>query len=237
MAPRTPKPGSALWWAAHATRVRRATGRAGRSRALATALKLVDEEGPTSLTMRRLATELGTGPATLYGYFDSRDALLAELVDESLAGFELPDPPPPDWHQAALATGRRFRVALLAHPNLLPLLPVGQLAGPNALRSLEAAMAGMVGYGFTTEVAARTIMLATHYVMGFCIQEAGGQIPSGRDRNDYHRLLAGLPVDVYPQLVAGAPALAATSADEEFDLGLELLLGRLRPPGPSLADR
>jgi AcrR family transcriptional regulator len=199
-------------------------------------MELVDEEGPTSLTMRRLANELGTGPATLYGYFDSRDALLAELVDESLAGFELPDPPPADWHEAALATGRRFRATLLAHPNLLPLLPVGQLAGPNSLRSLEAAIAGMAGYGFTTDAAARAVMLATHYVMGFCIQEAGGQIPSGGDRDDYHRLLAGLPAGVYPLLVAGAPALADTSADEEFDLGLELLVGRLEPPSAPVGD-
>jgi AcrR family transcriptional regulator len=220
------EPGSARWWREHSARVRRAPGREGRSKVLEIALQIVDLEGPRALTMRRLASELHTGPATLYGYFDSRDALLAELVDESLASFELPSPPPDVWYEGALETARRFRSTLLAHPNLLPLLPTGQLAGPNALRVLEAAISGMVDYGFTIDQAAQTVMIGTHYVMGFCIQESGGQIPSSQDRREYHRFLKSLSTAEFPTLVKSVPSLVAMSANEEFEIGLRLLLSR-----------
>jgi len=46
---------------------------------LATASGLVAQEGLEALTLHRLARELDYVPAALYRYFDSKDALLAEL--------------------------------------------------------------------------------------------------------------------------------------------------------------
>ncbi len=39
------------------------------------ALKIVDEEGLSALSMRALAAVLGTGPMTIYNYFHDRDEL------------------------------------------------------------------------------------------------------------------------------------------------------------------
>ncbi len=45
------------------------------------AFDLVDAEGAAALTIARLARELGVGPMTIYGYADSKDAILAMLPD------------------------------------------------------------------------------------------------------------------------------------------------------------
>lgn len=62
------------------------TGRTGRRTGLdrddvvAAALDLVLREGPASLTMRRLATDLGVGTPTIYWHVGSRDELVAAVI-------------------------------------------------------------------------------------------------------------------------------------------------------------
>lgn len=47
---------------------------------VAAALELVEREGPASLTMRRLATDLDVGTPTIYWHVGSRDELIAEII-------------------------------------------------------------------------------------------------------------------------------------------------------------
>ncbi|MEU3947974.1 TetR family transcriptional regulator [Streptomyces sp. NPDC029526] len=56
-------------------------GRLSRERVLAAALALVDEEGLSALSMRRLGAELGVEAMALYRYAASKDALLDGLVE------------------------------------------------------------------------------------------------------------------------------------------------------------
>ncbi|MFF9132678.1 MULTISPECIES: TetR/AcrR family transcriptional regulator [unclassified Streptomyces] len=56
-------------------------GRLSRERVLATALELVDREGLSALSMRRLGAELGVEAMALYRYAEGKDALLDGLVE------------------------------------------------------------------------------------------------------------------------------------------------------------
>jgi TetR/AcrR family tetracycline transcriptional repressor len=47
---------------------------------VATALALVEKEGPGALTMRRLATELAVTTTTVYWHVGSRDELITEII-------------------------------------------------------------------------------------------------------------------------------------------------------------
>jgi AcrR family transcriptional regulator len=55
-----------------------------RARALDAAMELVVARGPDGVNLREIASELNTGPASLYYHFKNKDALLAELA---AAGF------------------------------------------------------------------------------------------------------------------------------------------------------
>jgi AcrR family transcriptional regulator len=48
----------------------------------AAAIDLLEEEGETALTLRRIAGVLGITPNALYRYFRSRDVLIAAVADE-----------------------------------------------------------------------------------------------------------------------------------------------------------
>src|SRR5690606_28180815 len=56
-------------------------GRLSRERVLAAALRLVDDEGLSALSMRRLGAELSVEAMALYRYAASKDALLDGLVE------------------------------------------------------------------------------------------------------------------------------------------------------------
>lgn len=51
------------------------------------ASRLVAEEGPSALTMRRLATELGASTMVLYSRFESREELVVQLLLEAFSRF------------------------------------------------------------------------------------------------------------------------------------------------------
>jgi AcrR family transcriptional regulator len=50
-----------------------------RTRICQAAAKLFVDEGPAAVTMRRLATELGCGTMTLYGYFDNKEEIITAV--------------------------------------------------------------------------------------------------------------------------------------------------------------
>src|SRR3954463_15732440 len=56
-----------------------------RDEVVETALRLVEENDASALTMRRLAAELGTAVTSIYWHVGNRDALLDLLVERLLA--------------------------------------------------------------------------------------------------------------------------------------------------------
>ena len=70
--------------------VRRSPGRppVPRDRIIATALRIVDEEGAGALSMRTLAEHLGSGTAMLYRHFANRADLVAQVGDRVLGEVE-----------------------------------------------------------------------------------------------------------------------------------------------------
>jgi AcrR family transcriptional regulator len=108
--------------------------RSGRvTQIVAAARQLVETEGAEALTMRRLGDELGIKAPSLYKHLPGRDAVVAQLVDETL--FETGD----RMHSAVSepatdATGGPVPALLAAyrdfgrnHPNLYRLVTTGNL--------------------------------------------------------------------------------------------------------------
>jgi AcrR family transcriptional regulator len=51
------------------------------------ALRLLEKEGAEAVTMRRLARAIGTTPMAIYHHFETREALLRNVVDEEFSAF------------------------------------------------------------------------------------------------------------------------------------------------------
>ena len=57
---------------------------------MATALDVLRAEGMDAVSMRRVAADLGTGPASLYAHVAGKDELLDLLYDEVIGTIPLP---------------------------------------------------------------------------------------------------------------------------------------------------
>ena len=98
------------------------------------ALAIVDAEGADALSMRRLAQSLGVEAMSLYHHVSNKQALLDGVVELSLRP-EAPVPPPAgaSWEDTVVAAVSGFRHALVAHPNVLPLVIAHPPTAPAAV--------------------------------------------------------------------------------------------------------
>jgi AcrR family transcriptional regulator len=116
-----------------------ATGRpAQRSRSdiVAAAIAVAERDGLAAVTMRRVATELGTGAASLYRHLGSRDDLLDLMIDQVLADYLPPDPngDPHDDVVADLLARLRF---IRGHRWLIDALEERPALSPQRIRLIE----------------------------------------------------------------------------------------------------
>ncbi|WP_030797337.1 TetR/AcrR family transcriptional regulator [Streptomyces sp. NRRL S-337] len=112
--------------------------RAERSRAeiTAAAVELADREGLEAVSMRRVASILGTGAASLYRYVATRDELLDLMTDSTASEYHLPAPSG-DWQADLLTLARQARQIMRRHP-WLPTMVMGRpTLGPHGIDLLE----------------------------------------------------------------------------------------------------
>src|SRR3954467_9550357 len=82
------------------------------------AFELVAEEGYEALTMRRLATALETGPASLYAHVVNKDDLDELLIGRPCAGIDIPEPDPATWRQQIISVCTQLRDQYLRCPGI-----------------------------------------------------------------------------------------------------------------------
>ena len=178
------------------TRARRASdrgryGRLSRERVLASALELVDRDGLSALSMRRLGAELGVEAMALYRYAAGKDALLDGLVEalhleleERLAA----DSAAADWRAELGRIARATYDVCLAHPQVVPLLSTRMLAVPLARRPLatlrhhERVVALLEEAGLGTDRSAVVFRAFTAWVLGYVSVELQAMVDNPEER-------------------------------------------------------
>ncbi|MDW4908122.1 TetR/AcrR family transcriptional regulator [Streptomyces sp. ADMS] len=157
-----------------------------------TARALVDSEGLTALSTRRLAAELGVSGPSLYNHFRTKDQILEAVADSvsvlvDLSMFE----DGRDWRTALHDWAVSYRAALRDHPNIVPVLARGPGRRPASLRLADAVYGGMVDAGWPPAQATSIGALMRYFVMGSALGSfAGGFVDdeSAYDPADYPRL-------------------------------------------------
>ena len=201
-----PAPGSASWWRRHEERLARRrphTDGLTLELVLTEALALVDAEGMDALTVRALATRLGTGSSTLYRHVASRDELLVLLVDAVLGEVRLPDPELPGRVRVEQLSGELRRV-LRSHPHVVPALSGSPIQGPNAMRASACGLDNLLAAGQPPERARTAYLALLDYVLGSVAFDAAAEITG-----------------------EGRPASERHSSDDVFAFGLRVFLDGL----------
>ena len=111
-----------------------------RAGAVAVALRIMQEEGLERVTMRRLASELDTGPASLYVYVQNVAELHGAILDELLTGLHLVDPVNAGerWRDELIGLLTGYTQLLLGQPSLARSVLALRPSGPNYVRLVDA---------------------------------------------------------------------------------------------------
>src|ERR687892_1645340 len=224
-----------------ATRPRAPRGHLSKERVFRAAVELADGGGLESLTMRKLAHELGVGAMSLYYYVPNKDELITGMVDIVFSEIELP-PGDVDWRAAMRRRARSTREALNRHRWAVGLMESLEMPGPASIRLHDAVLGCLREAGFSVEMTIQAYSVIDAYIYGFALQEKTVPFDSAEDaaalaQEQVRRLdtqaqeqqLAAL-ADEYPyvaEVVAGHVAEVGYDFGHAFEYGLDLILDAL----------
>jgi AcrR family transcriptional regulator len=195
------------------------------------ALRVVDREGAKGLSMRRVAEELGTGPASLYWHVSGKDELINLVVDRVASEIQMPPPDPAKWQEQLKAWMLEARQVFQRHPGAAALTLGRVPVGPNLVRWTEWLLGLLRGAGVPDRIAAYAGDLFGLYLGAHAYEEAMGMpSPTGEELppEEVARMIRGyfesMPQDRFPNIHATLDELSAGGPDERFELGLEVIL-------------
>jgi AcrR family transcriptional regulator len=182
--------------------------------------------------MRRVAGQLGTGPASLYAYVGSKEELLELVFDELASQVEIPSPDPSRWQQQVHQVLGDFRHLLVAHRGSA-LCGLGRIpTTPKMLKATDGMAALLRAGGLRDEIVALGLDQLLLFVCADAFEEgilAGTGMTAEeitRYYHDVHVFYTHLSVDLYPTLAQVGPHMVDLEADR-FVFGLSLMLAGL----------
>ncbi|RNG24095.1 TetR/AcrR family transcriptional regulator [Streptomyces botrytidirepellens] len=207
---------------------------------IATAVDLMRVEGLERVTMRRLAQELDTGPASLYVYVRNTAELHAAVLDELLAGVDLsPAAAEGDWRERLVRILMSYTELLFEHPGLARSAVAARPFGKNFLNLTEAVLALLHEGGVVPDRAAWLIDVLLQFCTATAAEHAWrGPDEDGHNEEDWEALAAGLmgaSERTHPRIAALGPRLLSGSPQERLVWGFHVLInGVAHTPVPDV---
>jgi AcrR family transcriptional regulator len=197
---------------------------------LDTALRILREEGLDAVTMRRLATALDTGPASLYVYIRNRDELLNAMLDRISGMVPLEQPDPTRWReQLHRLVGRILRV-LEDHRGIARVAIANIPTGENALLAADNMLALLLAGGITPQDAAWACdilpLITTSLAVETATYEDRGDEPDAVGE-ELSAFFSTLPPERYPYLTRCATELTSGDGDARFRFAIDAFLDGL----------
>jgi len=201
-------------------------------RVLEAAVALAARDGLESLTMRKLADELGAGAMSLYHYVPNKERLLDGMVDIVFCEIELPSTEV-DWKTAMRTRAVSTRDALRRHPWAIGLMEGRTTHGPANLRLHDAVLGCLRAAGFSIETTVQAYSVQDAYIYGFALQERDMSprtaddfaAEAQRQMHEYEAVLTDYPH--LAEVVGGHVATSGYDYATAFLFGLDLILDGL----------
>jgi AcrR family transcriptional regulator len=215
---------------ARSTRARPAKAPLSADVILDTALRVLREEGLDAVTMRRLATELDTGPASLYVYIRNRNELLNALLDRISGMVELEEPDPARWREQVHRLVEAILKVMEDHRGIARVSIANVPTGENSLLVADNLMGLLMAGGVTPRDAAWACDILPLLTVASAVETATYQ-----ERGDEPDDVAGkleavfrrLSPDRFPNLMRHSAELVSGDGDERFRYAIDVFLDGL----------
>ncbi|MDR3686553.1 MAG: TetR/AcrR family transcriptional regulator C-terminal domain-containing protein [Coriobacteriia bacterium] len=193
-----------------------------RERIVSTALALVDREGLSALSMRRLGAELGVDPMAVYYHIPNKDALLDAIVEAVMADIDLTvDIPSDPAEERIVCAARAYRDTMLAHVNALPIVLSRGPRTPGAMRPVELLIGILRDAGLPPSQAMAGMNAIAATVRG-TIAMVADDAAAPPQPEELAALAAEFPPEEFPHLLEAA-ACPSDFLNEDFEFGVRAL--------------
>ena len=201
-----------------------------RERVLTTALKLADQGGLESLSMRKLGHELGVEAMAVYYHLANKDEVLDGIVDLVFGEIDLPVAGA-DWKTAMRQRAISLRDVLARHRWAIGMMESRRNPGPANLGHHDAVIGNLRAAGFDMEMVAHAYSLLDAYIYGFALTKMNLPFESGDDVAELAQdMLEPFPPGEYPNLADFITEHAMKPGydfGDEFEYGLDVILDGL----------
>lgn len=184
------------------------------------ALELVERDGLSGFSFRKLAGDLGCEAMSIYYHYPSKAHLFDAMATHCLAKANWPADSMP-WRAAIRQYLTEFRRIAHENPAFFQFLALYRMNSQAGLNLLENALGVFRRGGFPPQQTARYFRLLSYYVVGAALDETSGYAkgPSAA---------APVPGDIvvrdYPTVASVGPFFSSSGFDQTFYTGLDLLL-------------
>ena len=195
-----------------------------------TALEILRAEGLDAVTMRRVASELDTGPASLYVYIRGRDELREVMLDRISESVPLERPDPARWREQVHLLLTAVLRALEAHPGIAQVAVANVPTTEHTMDFAENLMAVLLAGGIDSQDAAWACDVLPLIVTATAVETAEYQSrPAGAEDTGAKlaRTFAMLAPERYPLLTTHAHELVSGDGDERFTFAIDTFLDGL----------
>lgn len=218
--------------AAKPGRAKPATPRGVLSQALIlrTSLEIIDRDGLTGLTVRKLAEQLGVSAMAIYRHYQSKAEIERQLVDLVVGDYDVTSHDETDWREWLYTTYAGMRAALCAHPGVMPLLDNASYQGGKALAVMDRILCKLNSAGLTAEQSALLFHTLMANMIGSVVlmnDEERSLIAFGpnAERQRSRKLsFEMVSLEPFPNIALHAPQLAGISGDQHFRDSVTLII-------------
>ncbi|UKY54473.1 TetR/AcrR family transcriptional regulator [Streptomyces inhibens] len=206
---------------------------------IATAVELMRAEGLQRVTMRRLAQELDTGPASLYVYVRNTAELHAAVLDELLGAVDLsPVEAAGDWRDRLVRALTSYTTVLFEHPGLARSALVARPSGRRYLDLLEALLSLLGEGGVPDDRAAWVLDLLLQFGTATAAEHATRDRAANAqaEQDALTTALRTTSRETHPHIAAIGAELLSGSGQDRLAWGFHVLInGSLHTPRPDTA--
>lgn len=189
-------------------------------------MALIREGGVEAMSLRQVAEQVETGPASLYAYFGSRDILLEHALDAAYGEVRLVDIGALDWRGALAATIVNTIETLETYPGL-GTVALGTIPTlPGALRLAEHELALMEAGEIPEDRAALAVDLIAQFAAATAIErtERNDRARRSGERQQIRTAYENADPEQFPRITRSAALLTGPDERTRRDFSIRVII-------------